>query len=194
MTGEVIFMKNKSESNKAVKDTETIRTLTCTYLDNISIIEPVIIAKHSDAILSCNYCYIADFKRYYFMNRPMLLTGGMLQIPLTCDVLSSWWDEIKDNEFLITTSGVAEGESEPRYQNKMLVDPYQYISPKRNIETIYFTADGSGKYEDAFKFDGKSTVVLISGNSCISADDDETTTDDGTDTDQALEDLRDLLQ
>lgn len=169
MTGKVVFMKNNSEVNKAVKNAEVVETITCKYLDEMTILEPVIQCIESAKILSCNYCYIEDFKRYYFMGNPTLLTGGIMQIPLSVDVISSWWDEIKENEFLITTSGVADGETEPRYQNKMITDEFQIQSPQRDIETIFFCSDSSD-FSTAFKFSGNQVVMVIAGASTYNVD------------------------
>lgn len=61
----------------------------------VSVLSPVLVIAHSDALLSCNYVYVPKFGRYYFCTVSTDIAGRII---LTCkvDYLMSWADYIKD--------------------------------------------------------------------------------------------------
>lgn len=60
----------------------------------VSVLSPVLVIAHSDALLPCNYVYIPKFGRYYFCTVSTDIAGRII---LTCkvDYLMSWSDYIK---------------------------------------------------------------------------------------------------
>ena len=52
-----------------------------------SITDPRLILVYNKSYLSCNYLYIQDFNRYYFINNINVLPGGRLEITAHVDVL-----------------------------------------------------------------------------------------------------------
>lgn len=60
----------------------------------VSVLSPVLVISHSDALLPCNYVYIPQFGRYYFCTVSTDIAGRII---LTCkvDYLMSWADYIK---------------------------------------------------------------------------------------------------
>ena len=60
----------------------------------VSVLSPVLVIAHSDALLPCNYVYVPKFGRYYFCTVSTDIAGRII---LTCkvDYLMSWADYIK---------------------------------------------------------------------------------------------------
>lgn len=62
---------------------------------NLSVENPVLILEESVAnIMSANYCYIAEFHRYYFITDKTADVNGVWTISLKVDVLESFKNDI----------------------------------------------------------------------------------------------------
>ena len=62
---------------------------------NVSVENPVLILEESVAnIMSANYCFIAEFHRYYFITDKTSDVNGVWTISLKVDVLESFKNEI----------------------------------------------------------------------------------------------------
>ena len=86
---EIIFYKNTSDNRVVNKSLTQIISATCELKQDSSLINPVLRIKGlglSD-IKNCNYCYIADFGRYYYINDSVLSYGGISEISCHVDVL-----------------------------------------------------------------------------------------------------------
>ena len=59
-----------------------------------SITDPRLILVYNKSYLSCNYLYIQDFHRYYFINNINVLPGGRLEITAHVDVLYTYSPQI----------------------------------------------------------------------------------------------------
>ena len=59
-----------------------------------SITDPRLILVYNKSYLSCNYLYIKDFNRYYFINNINVLPGGCLEINAHVDVLYTYSQQI----------------------------------------------------------------------------------------------------
>lgn len=64
--------------------------------EGCSIVNPMLIMTHSVDLTRCNYAYIPDFNRYYFINNIELDTGQRAIISMSVDVLMSFKEEIKN--------------------------------------------------------------------------------------------------
>lgn len=64
---------------------------------NVSVETPVLILEESVAnIISANYCYIAEFGRYYYITDKTCDVNGLWTIALKVDVLKSFASSIDD--------------------------------------------------------------------------------------------------
>lgn len=73
---------------------ETPTSLQGVTRDNvINIVNPVILVS-SAAPIDCNYAYIADFGRYYYV-KVSVLRAGLYALTMHCDVLTSHIADIK---------------------------------------------------------------------------------------------------
>ena len=79
------FSKRKNSTKQPNDATATI--IDITLKEDTSIDTPSIILK-SNAI-NIDYCYIADFGKYYFVGSPIILTNGMTQYDLEEDYLAT---------------------------------------------------------------------------------------------------------
>lgn len=71
--------------------------------EDCSIINPVIKVEGLTAtqLKECNYCYIPEFGRYYYINN-INLKGQLYELICHVDVLTSFKDSIRDNEAIIS--------------------------------------------------------------------------------------------
>ena len=94
----------RSNSTKIVDVSGT--TLTCELKGTTTIFNPSLIIKAVPAAWNpiWNYCYIPDFKRYYFVNNWNWL-NGVWECSLVCDVLASFKTEIGNlSEYVMRSS------------------------------------------------------------------------------------------
>ena len=120
----VTFYQNLSDNNVLDKNITAIgSSITMNPTETVSILNPVFIIKHDSTLLSANYCYVAEFNRYYFCT-VSVLTGGRMTIQCKVDVLMSAKDAIKNcsacilrNEFIGSNYIV---------DSKMPIDPNRF--------------------------------------------------------------------
>lgn len=79
------------------------REIECNLKEDTSIINPVLrlSAVNMETISKCNYCYIPQFKRYYFINSIELSIGAIVEIECSVDVLNTYKNEILNSDCVI---------------------------------------------------------------------------------------------
>ena len=98
MSFSITLMRNDSEVNRLSKFTVALTTVTGTLKEQTSIIDPVIkIQADLSSLTNCNYMYIPEFNRYYFVNDIKAITGNIVEISGHVDVLSTYAAEIRSN-------------------------------------------------------------------------------------------------
>lgn len=98
MSFSITLMRNDSEINRLSKFTVALTTVTGTLKEQTSIIDPVIkIQADLSSLTNCNYMYIPEFNRYYFVNDIKAITGNIIEISGHVDVLSTYAAEIRNN-------------------------------------------------------------------------------------------------
>ena len=70
--------------------------------DECDILNPVLTIEGLNPDTTFNYCYIPDFKRYYFITESSGVRTGLIQFNLHVDVLQSWSKEILELEAIIS--------------------------------------------------------------------------------------------
>lgn len=58
-------------------------------------------ASNRATILACNYAYISEYDRYYFIGPMKPVTDKLIEIPLTCDVLETFKTGISNNMMIL---------------------------------------------------------------------------------------------
>lgn len=102
----IILYVNNSEKNKIGKNLTNDFSLSGTLRDATDIINPVILVELNE-IANYNYCYISNFKRYYFITDITVIRTGLYAISLSVDVLESFKSDIKNlSVILLNTENV----------------------------------------------------------------------------------------
>lgn len=133
----IILYKNKSENHRVDKTnylTEVV-TLQGTLRESCSVITPSILIEYKELdnsnnylLLNCNYAYIQEFNRYYYINDIILVRSGLWRLEMSCDTLMSF-----KNDFLKLSAFI--GRQEYLY-NSLLPDPKYPILVSRDIQQI----------------------------------------------------------
>lgn len=86
---------NSEEKNKIRKYFNKRFSLTGNIKEPSSIIDPVILVQCDlSSISSCNYCFIPEFQRYYYITNAKSATSTTCTLHLHVDVLKSFEDAI----------------------------------------------------------------------------------------------------
>ena len=84
---------DKRTVSKSLSNESTL--IDATIIDDTSILAPRLKVRDSGIIMvQYNYCYIADFKRYYYIT-DITVSNGYILIDCKVDVLMSYANEIK---------------------------------------------------------------------------------------------------
>ncbi|MBO7735149.1 MAG: hypothetical protein J6S67_21475 [Methanobrevibacter sp.] len=96
--------KNLSEKNHLDKDiTQLGPDVIGTLRDGCSIIDPIIKVENAvnNHLTECNYAYIPEFGRYYFINN-ITCKGNLFEIQMHVDVLSTYKEVIRNNTAVVS--------------------------------------------------------------------------------------------
>lgn len=95
------FYTNLSEKNAINKNITLIDDFTGTLREESSIIDPVITFTSLSNLSACNYAYIPEFGRYYFVNDITCVRNNYYQVSMHVDVLMTYKDQILVNRAII---------------------------------------------------------------------------------------------
>ena len=94
MSFQIDLIKNLSDTNVVDKNLTTLSSVTGSLKEATSIINPVI--KIAGPIPSdCNYFYIAEFNRYYYINDLKSIHDNLYEISGHVDVLKTYASQIR---------------------------------------------------------------------------------------------------
>ena len=98
----ITFYLNQSAPNVIPKVKTKKFDKTGTLKNNTSVRNPVIQLKLADYdnARQCNYCYIQDFSRYYYID-DIRIVNAIIEISMTVDVLESYKDDILNSTQLV---------------------------------------------------------------------------------------------
>ena len=108
--------------------------------DDTSIINPtlVISLKSHSKLRKCNYLYIPDFGRYYFINNIVEKTGRVFEIVCHVDVLMTYKGDIKNITTLILRQ---ENVNNPYIEDSQLLVRATRVYEKHTIGKVGDSAD-----------------------------------------------------
>lgn len=95
-----IFYANTSDDRKVDKTLTEITTKTVEYKGDTSIINPQIKVSVFNDFGKCNYVYLSDTKRYYFV-RNITMSQQNIIIELECDVLYTYRTDIRRQKAIL---------------------------------------------------------------------------------------------
>lgn len=90
---DIVFYNNTSDDDTINKSLSEVLTLSGTLKNDCSIEQPSIIVSYS-GMIHANYCYIADFGRYYYVENQTILSNNRVRLDLSVDVLQTFRNEI----------------------------------------------------------------------------------------------------
>ena len=106
---------NESDNNVINKSLTTLTTLTGNLVNETEFINPVLRIKTTESnAVQCNYIYIQEFNRYYYVKSCKCISNGLFEFYLKVDVLKSWWNYFKECDCII--------ERQEKKFNKLLDD------------------------------------------------------------------------
>ena len=90
--------KYHGDNRKIEKPIELVQTINnATIVESMDIINPVIILEVGQtfaSVVSFNYIYIQDLKRYYYVNNIEIMSNGYIKIQCHVDVLKTYSKDI----------------------------------------------------------------------------------------------------
>lgn len=125
-----------------------------------SIHNPVIDIEHS-GFLDANYCYVPQFKRYYFIKEIRNIVQDLYQVVMECDVLMSFKEDIRKQYAFINRNQITFDreivDNKRVYENKPQVD---YIE----LPTSIFEVSSSGLTISGNDKSGRFVLTVVGGN------------------------------
>lgn len=98
----IFFYTSSAEPNSFPKVLGEVIRYQGELRDECDILNPVLTIEGLNPDTTFNYCYIPDFKRYYFITESSVVRTGLIQFNLHVDVLQSWSKEILELEAIIS--------------------------------------------------------------------------------------------
>ena len=95
MSVSVALYQNNSENYRLDKSLTAKYAESCTLKDGCSIESPVLLITNANNLSDCNYLYISDFGRYYFIEDIISIRDGLWEIHAHVDVLMTYSTQIK---------------------------------------------------------------------------------------------------
>ena len=153
---DIILYNNTDDNRKLNKSPTAIKTIPVRLKDDTDIMHPVIELDSVNLPPTANYCYIAAFNRYYYINQQGIKIGRDLTLTLSVDVLMSFRDVINNSVVVAWRSGTN--------YNKMLPDTIP-IQANRNVLYRKFTGGNAGFGSDKVTSASKCYCLsVLNGN------------------------------
>ena len=143
---QIKFYKNSSEKNKIGKSLSSELTLNGNLRDECSITSPSILVE-ATSLVDYNYCYIPEFKRYYFISDITSVRNNLWRVSLKCDVLESFKKDI------LNLSCIVDKQQNQSYSNN--IDDGSYINRADSFVEI-------ANYQNGFNSSGEF-ILLTAG-------------------------------
>lgn len=145
MAFDIVLMNNQEELNKISKNPTTVRTLTGTLREETDIVDPEINIEYDGTLVDCNYMYIQQLNRYYFITKIESIRNKLWRVYGHCDVLKTYANAILNTEAVVARS-------ESRY-NLYLNDSMFKVYSNPRLQIANFPN----------KFTGESYVLVMNG-------------------------------
>ena len=137
------FYKNSSEKNKIGKFLSSVLTLNGNLRDECSITSPSILVE-ATSLVDYNYCYIPEFKRYYFISDITSVRNNLWRVSLKCDVLESFKSDI------LNLSCIVDKQQNQSYSNN--IDDGSYVNRADSFVEI-------ANYQNGFNSSGEFILI-----------------------------------
>lgn len=136
---QVILYNNASAHNVVHKQKTQIRVMNGELKENCMMEKITMNITYFSDYYKCNYAYIAEFHRYYYIN-VALIEGNMVRLIMQSDALSSFYDGYKNSKIIARRSSSS--------VNPNIVDTASPFKPQPKIihrkTSFGFTPTSSG--------------------------------------------------
>lgn len=145
----ISFYKNSSEQNKVDKTLTLVNEYSdCSAKTPLSIINPTFFINDSQFNLNCNYIYVEDLNRFYFITNMTANNNSIWEIDCHIDVLHTYSQEIKNQYAVIerNTNAVNTYLDDPlffTYQNPQVVTKEFPNEFDKQFKYVLLTAGGN---------------------------------------------------
>lgn len=103
----VAFYNCKDDPRTLNKDPELIAEKTCTVYGNCSLARPALLLKYDAVVATCNYMYIRDWNRYYFISDVSVDQGKQMIVTASLDAVYTYRNEILEcNATCVRNEGI----------------------------------------------------------------------------------------
>lgn len=143
---EVKLYTNFSDNRMIRKNISLLSTAECVIKGDMSMEHPVIILSSSYYDNSCNYAFLSEYGRYYYVNDKRFLTGGRVELHLDVDVLVTYQYQIAKCKGIVKRSSTQ--------GNSYLADEKLKVTSK--VRTQVYKSSGSFN-------DGLNYVLTVCG-------------------------------
>lgn len=92
--------RNESNNNVLNKKITLINEYNILLKDNVDVYRPIIKIK-TELLNKCNYVFIQDFNRYYYVVNKRSINIEIIELTLECDVLMSFREQILNLKCII---------------------------------------------------------------------------------------------
>lgn len=146
---EVTLYHNSSQNNAINKSISLVDTLSAVCKAPVAVEHPVLVIDYNSNDIDCNYAYIADFNRYYYIDNITGLTGGRLQLELSVDVLMSF------SSYILTTPVIVDKQEQLTIADKYFNDG-SYLATQKEFVRIK-------EFEEGFNDAGTYILITCGG-------------------------------
>lgn len=134
---QIDFLRTNSEKIKVVKNYSTVKSVSGKLTDGCSIINPVVRVVFDENLISANYCYISEFRRYYFITDITVENDTMI-INMHSDVLMNASTDIKNSVGTITRSNKKMND----ITDPLVIQTNEHLTQFRSLGTININTEG----------------------------------------------------
>lgn len=124
------------EEEKIRKGFSSVKTCNCEVYGESSILKPNLLLRYDASLVSCNYAFIGEWGRYYWIRNQIVTNGGRLIISCEVDPLKSF-----DTAILNLDVNVIRNEFE---RNKLIYDDYYPEEILSTVSVLKFNASPFG--------------------------------------------------
>lgn len=100
---DLVFYMNASDPETIGKSLTAVTTLSGYLKNDCDVINPRIVVENT-GMINANYCYIAEFGRYYYIDRQTIMSNYKVMLEMSVDVLESFKTQIKNLSCMVDNS------------------------------------------------------------------------------------------
>lgn len=127
----VKLYRNESNNNVLNKKITLINEYNILLKDNVDVYRPIIKIK-TELLNNCNYVFIQDFNRYYYVVNKRSINIEIIELTLECDVLMSF------REYILNLKCIIDKQENINLGNKYYDDNSLISLSKEFIESYNF--------------------------------------------------------